>query len=147
MPNVDLIIEHRAASAAVQRAMFEVANDWIGTNYLWGGNSKDGIDCSHFVFQVLNGARQKAAVPGPAPQVVTYQSTATIEASGLWFPVSEPQAGDLVLWDGHVGIVLDPATGTFVGAQSSTGVAKANYLTGYWGTRSNRRYLRFVHFL
>jgi hypothetical protein len=53
----------------------------------------------------------------------------------------------LVLWDGHVGIITDPQRGTFIGAQTSTGVAQASYTGGYWATRSGKRFLRFVHFM
>lgn len=148
MPNVDLVIENNAKASQIRQAMFEVAEEWKGTTYLFGGNSKQGVDCSHFVYQVLNGARQKVAEArkDPAPQLVDYRSTSTIEASNLFFPVDIPLPGDLVMWDGHVGIVVDPAAGTFVGAQTSTGVAQANYLNGYWKNKGVKKFLRFVYF-
>jgi cell wall-associated NlpC family hydrolase len=126
--------------------MLDAADDWKGTPYLYGGNSEDGIDCSHFVYQVLNTARDKTALPGLTPQLIDYRSTGTIEASGLFFPVLIPEAGDLVLWDSHVGIVTDPQLGKFVGAQTSTGVAEAIYSSGYWAEHAGRRFVRFVHF-
>jgi murein DD-endopeptidase / murein LD-carboxypeptidase len=147
MPNVDLIRAHNESATALRQAVFTAANNWKGTPYLLGGNSKQGIDCSHFVYQVFNDARNQvaAAANGPAPQVVDYRSTATIEASNVFIEVKIPEPTDLVLWDGHVGIVVDPGTGTFVGAQTSTGVAEANYLTGYWKTRGVKKFLRFAH--
>jgi cell wall-associated NlpC family hydrolase len=147
MPNVDLAIAHDESVAAMRSAMQDAAKDWKGTPYLLGGNSKEGIDCSHFVYQVLNAARKKTAAAGLAPQLIDYRSTGTIEASGLFFPVPIPEPGDLVLWDGHVGIITDPQRGTFIGAQTSTGVAQASYTGGYWATRSGKRFLRFVHFM
>lgn len=148
MPNVDLARQNNETAAAIRAAMFTVANEWKNTPYLFGGNSKQGIDCSHFVYQVINGARQKvaAAANAPEPQVVDYRSTSTIEASHLFFPAAIPQSGDLVMWDGHVGIVIDPAAGSFIGAQTSTGVAEANYLTGYWKDKGVKGFLRFVYF-
>lgn len=146
MPNVDLISEHRVIVEATRKAMLEAAGEWKGTPYLYGGNSDDGIDCSHFVYQVLNSARTKTALPGVTPQLIDYRSTDTIEASGLFFPVTVPETGDLVLWDGHVGIVTDPSLGKFIGAQTSTGVAEAIYSSGYWAEHAGRRFVRFVHF-
>jgi cell wall-associated NlpC family hydrolase len=146
MPNVDLTISHRESVSLTRQAMLAAAEDWKGTAYLLGGNSDKGIDCSHFVYQVLNAARQAVAGSGPAPQLVDYRSTGTIEASGAFFPVAIPEVGDLVLWDGHVGIVTNPQQGTFVGAQTSTGVAEASYTTGYWAKRAGRRFLRFAYF-
>ncbi len=77
MPNVDLIKSGNETATAIRSAMFKVAADWKGTPYIFGGNSKQGIDCSHFVYQVLNGARQQtaAAAKAPEPQLVDYRST------------------------------------------------------------------------
>ena len=95
--------------------------------------------------QLLNAAREKVFTEW-IPQVVHYQSTNTIEQSGLFFPVGAPQRGDLVLWDGHVGIVRDPGSKSFIGAQEKTGVADANYGKDYWAKRKGMRFRRFVHF-
>lgn len=145
MPNPDLLITNNATANALRKAIVEVAAEWKGTQYLYGGNSSAGIDCSHFVYQVLNGARQRVAeaAKAPAPQVVDYRSASTIEASGLFVTVSIVQTTDLVMWDGHVGFVLDPAAGTFIGAQTSTGVAESSYVTGYWKDRGVKKFLRF----
>lgn len=147
MPNVDMMMARRKTVAATRVAMLEVANEWKGTPYLMSGNSKNGIDCSHFVYQVLNGAREKAADIGHTPQLVDYRNTATIEDSKLFLPVSIPEPGDLVLWDSHIGIVVDPVSGTFIGAQTSTGVAEAKYSSGYWSNKPNKRFIRFIHFM
>ncbi len=147
MPNVDLIIENNARAVALKAAMFKVADEWKGTVYLMGGNSKQGVDCSHFVYQVINGARLAAAEEGFVPQVVDYRSTSTIEASNVFIRIKNPQPGDLVMWDGHVGIVIDPLTGSFIGAQTSTGVAECNYQTNtYWKDRGVTGFLRFMYF-
>jgi cell wall-associated NlpC family hydrolase len=143
MANVDLTIEHRAAVQALRAAMLKTAADWRGTPYLLGGNTKQGIDCSHFVYQVLNEARKACSSGFPVPQVVNYRNTATMESSHLWFPTKMPEPGDLVMWDGHAGIIV--GNGRFVGAQSSTGVAEATHAGGYWAGRSAKRFLRFVH--
>jgi cell wall-associated NlpC family hydrolase len=147
MPNVDLIIERNKAAEELRKAIFVVAEEWKKTPYLYGGNSKQGIDCSHFVYQVFNGARQRVASAAnmPEPQIMEYRSTSTIEASNVFIAVNTPQPTDLVMWDGHVGIVIDPTAGTFIGAQTSTGVAESNYLTGFWKNKGVKKFLRFAY--
>ncbi|MEL6689242.1 MAG: C40 family peptidase [Pseudomonadota bacterium] len=70
-----------------------VAESFLGTPYLWGGNSSFGIDCSGLV-QV---ARHAAGVS--APRDSDMQEAAFPAASG------SPKRGDLVFWKGHVGIM------------------------------------------
>ena len=52
--------------------------------------------------------------------------------SPRFMKVNNPRAGDLIHWPGHIGIVLDPDHGVFIGSQTSTGVEEANYKHGYW---------------
>jgi peptidoglycan DL-endopeptidase CwlO len=147
MVNVDLAIAHREKVAQLRTAMLEAARDWEGTAYLYAGNSGEGIDCSHFVYQALNAARARVAADGSfSLQLIDYRSTAAIEASGFFVPVAVPERGDLVMWDSHVGIVTDPGAKRFIGAQTSTGVAEATYATGYWAQRPGLRFLRFYWF-
>jgi cell wall-associated NlpC family hydrolase len=113
----------------------QIANDWRHTRYQYGGDSHTGIDCSHFVWEVL-----KAAGHPSAP----YTSTSEVPGSHAFTGVAGiPQAGDIILWDGHMGIVLDPTNKIFVGAQSG-GVENASYASGsYWGNRRHSFY-RYV---
>lgn len=117
------------------------AREWLGTPYVFGGDSKDGIDCSHFVYEVFHKRFPTYA----------YLWATQYPASNRFQQVPEPATADLVYWapptgdaSGHIAIVIDPESGTFVGAQTSTGVAIANYKTNnYWAGRLNRRYFRF----
>jgi peptidoglycan endopeptidase LytE len=145
MPNVDLVIENNARAVALKKAMLEVAGSWKGTPYLWGGNSKQGIDCSHFVYQVINEARTKASIDGFVPQVVDYRSTSTIEAQNVFIRAAIAQSCDLVMWDGHVAIVIEPGSGSFIGAQND-GVGESNYITNsYWKNRGVTGFFRFAY--
>jgi cell wall-associated NlpC family hydrolase len=119
-----------------------VARTWVGVPYKLGGHSARQIDCSHFVNEVYRFA---------VDRTLPYLYTGDLLTSDLFMEVAEPAKGDLVLWPkhgktlGHVGIVINPAAGTFIGAQKSTGVAESNYLTNpYWGTRGGRTFRRHV---
>ena len=119
---------HRATTAAIalptdrREAIVQEALSWLGTPYADDGDSKTGIDGSHLIHQIFSRT---------VKQTQPYMSTATLEMTSFFMDTDQPKKGDLVLWDGHVGIVTDAARGEFIGAQSQ-GVAVASYLTGYW---------------
>ena len=77
--------------------MVNYAKQFVGNPYVWGGNSlTNGIDCSHFVWQVLknNGVYNKS-----------YRTSYYWRFEGK--PVAslaEAQAGDIICYDGHVAI-------------------------------------------
>lgn len=78
-----------------------VAESLLGTPYLWGGNSRFGIDCSGLV-QI---ACQRAGIACPG-------DSGPQEAQlGQRLPEGTPyQRGDLLFWKGHVAWVRDPET-------------------------------------
>jgi cell wall-associated NlpC family hydrolase len=57
--------------------------------------------------------------------------------------VFEPQPGDLIVWRGHVGIVVHPSRHIFFSFKSS-GPGTADYTTGYWMARGRPRFYRYV---
>lgn len=57
--------------------------------------------------------------------------------------VSRPQSGDLIVWRGHVGIVVDPEEHTFISALR-TGVKVSSYSTDYWKSRGVPHFLHYV---
>ena len=74
-----------------------VAEMFLGTPYLWGGNSRGGIDCSGLVQVVF--AACGVSLPGDAD----LQAAAGVEVTGAL------RRGDLVFWAGHVAMVVDGA--------------------------------------
>ena len=111
----------------------QIAAGWKHTKYKYGGDSRTGIDCSHFVWEVIKASGHSQA---------KYLTTSEIGSSAEWQVEDIPTAGDAVVWDGHMGIIVDTTTGTFVGAQSH-GVDEASYTSGYWGSQ-HHRYYRYV---
>jgi len=57
--------------------------------------------------------------------------------------VRAPQAGDLVVWRGHVGIVIDPKEHSFFSAVRS-GPDTQFYDSPYWRSRGIARFFRYV---
>ena len=90
-------LDHRAADFVA------VAEQFLGTPYLWGGKSSLGIDCSGLVQVALNAAGVACPRDSDMQQTSLGRTLAAAEAGEL-------RRGDLIFWKGHVAIVRDPAT-------------------------------------
>ncbi len=91
-------------------------------------------DCSHLVHQIY----LLAGFEYP------YASSFDLYAGAENFTrVKTPQPGDLIVWPGHVGIVLDPARHTFYSSVRS-GKRIEFYDGPYWRARGKPRFYRYV---
>jgi cell wall-associated NlpC family hydrolase len=78
--------------------MVSVAEEFMGTAYLWGGDSYQGIDCSGLVQTSLRNCGQVCPRDSDIQQAEV----------GTEFGDNTPlRRGDLVFWKSHVGIMMD----------------------------------------
>jgi hypothetical protein len=91
-------------------------------------------DCSHFV----NTIYERAGFP-----YAYANSTELYQGTDSFHRVSRPQPGDLIVWPGHVGIVVHPAQHSFFSALRS-GLGVEDYESPYWRKRGRPRFFRYV---
>lgn len=91
-------------------------------------------DCSHLV----NAIYIRAGFPYP------YASSSDLyDGTDYFRRVKHPQPGDLVVWTGHVGIVVNPAQHLFFSVLSD-GPGIDTYKARYWKRRGPVRFYRYV---
>jgi hypothetical protein len=97
-------------------------------------HAKFSADCSHFVHELY----------GSAGFPYEYASSSDLYAGIDEFRrVASPQPGDLAVWPGHAGIVVNPAQHSFFSALSS-GHGVESYDSPYWKRRGRPRFYRYV---
>ena len=91
-------------------------------------------DCSHLVHAIY----LQAGFPYP------YASSSDLYSGSDDFQrVTHPQPGDLVVWPGHVGIVVNPAQRAFF-SRLRNGPGVDAYDAQYWKQRGQPRFYRYV---
>lgn len=110
--------EEAARKQAQRQAVVDYACQFIGNPYVWGGTSlTNGADCSGFVQSVY------AHFGVSLPRTSSAQRSAGYEVS-----YSEAQPGDIICYNGHVGIYV--GNGQIVNAQDPAhgiGISPATY--------------------
>ena len=90
-------------------------------------------DCSHLVHQTYLSAGFE----------YPYASSFELYAGNEKFErVKKPQPGDLIVWPGHAGIVVDPLHHSFY-SLVSTGLEAQDYEGSYWESRGRPRFYRY----
>lgn len=111
-----------------------------GGHHIDYGTSAGHMVCNQFVIAVIRETLD------PSFPMITADE---FHANGHFVKVDNPTKGDLVHFPGHIGIVVDPDKGTFIGAQSKHGVGFANFKAGYWhgeyGGKKVDYFLRWTH--
>jgi hypothetical protein len=91
-------------------------------------------DCSHFIHRLY----ERAGFP------YQYASSSDLYVGTDEFRrVTNPQAGDLIVWHGHAGIVVNPAQHSFFSALRS-GPGVDSYDSPYWKQRGHPRFYRYL---
>jgi cell wall-associated NlpC family hydrolase len=107
-------------------AAASIALRYLGVPYVWGGSSPSGFDCSGLVMYVY------AQLGISLPHYTVAQWNATL-------PISSPEPGDLVFFNGlgHVGIYI--GGGRFVDAPHTGSVVRIDSMSGFGGYDGARR--------
>ncbi|HME35489.1 MAG TPA: NlpC/P60 family protein [Candidatus Sulfotelmatobacter sp.] len=93
-----------------------------------------GHDCSHLVHAIY----ERAGFP------YAYASSDDLYVGVQGFQrVTQPQTGDLIVWRGHVGIVVRPSKHVFFSFMTA-GPGIDSYDAPYWVHRGQARFYRYV---
>jgi cell wall-associated NlpC family hydrolase len=96
-----VVARHLAEEGRFARDFVEIAERFIGTPYLWGGRTRLGLDCSALVQLALEASGRSCPRDSDLQQAqVGVDVLVPPDLEGL-------ERGDLVFWQGHVGIMMD----------------------------------------
>ncbi len=110
-------------------------NAVLNTAFDWKEIHHSGRDCSHLVHDIYS----EAGFP------YAYADSEDLYSGAPGFVrVSRPQAGDVIVWHGHAGIVVRPSRHTFFSFLSSRGPGIDDYKSSYWRGRGQPRFYRYV---
>lgn len=133
VPTPPQTIDIASITSPATASLLTEASSWLGTCYAYGGNDRNGVDCSGFVLKVFDNALN-IKLPRSSDQQQQFC---------ISIPRTDLQQGDLVFFTarsggtvGHVGIYI--GNGNMIHASSSKGVIISSldqqyYLTNFYG--------------
>jgi cell wall-associated NlpC family hydrolase len=89
---------HLRPLASIEDDFVSVAEQFLNVPYLWGGKTQRGLDCSGLIQTAMHAAG------------IECPRDTDLQECKLGSPVNDYgslRRGDLVFWDGHVGIMVD----------------------------------------
>lgn len=121
-------VHHSVASEELEVLFRTEAELWAGTPHVWGGNSRNGIDCSAFTRTIYNDV-----LDIPLPRTTAEQ----VKVGAPVLP-DDLQIGDLVFYridrrTRHVGIYV--GNNEMMHASKSEGVTISSIDSAYWQNR------------
>lgn len=93
---------HLAPLGEPEPDWIDAALRFLGAPYLWGGKTREGVDCSGLVQTALQSAGIAAPRDSDMQERALGRAIVSTNLDAL-------QRGDLVFWEGHVGAMLDAA--------------------------------------
>ena len=120
-----VLLQNKAVAESILLSQYD---EWKGVKYLSGGLSKDGVDCSGFIYLTY---LSKFGIKLPRNSII--QGKVGVSAS-----VSSLQPGDLVFFKTgfttrHIGIYM--GNNEFMHVSETNGVTKSNLNDTYWHSR------------
>lgn len=131
-PSEEAMEQGRVNSLGIERSegdnerLYDAIQSWIGTPYLYGGTSRDGIDCSAFVGQIYK----------EVYDIRLHRVANDIQLDVTLISKSELKEGDIVFFTNskgrvsHVGIYLKDDM--FAHSSTSRGVIISRLGDSYW---------------
>lgn len=126
----------RAAEPASAGRLLPLEEGLAVVNAAWlhREGARDQPDCSHLVHTVYQLAGLPYAYASSFDIYMGIESFAQVET---------PQPGDVIVWPGHVGIVVDARERSFYSSLAS-GLGTDSYDSRYWRGRGPARFYRYL---
>ena len=122
---------HERKKVAVERKLLTSYKKWRGTKYAWGGDSKNGIDCSALTRRVYREAFNKE-LPRVSQQQIkkgTRVSAKNLKSGDIVYFTPENRTSHTAVYVGN---------SLFINASSSKGVVMSSLKSPYW-----RKYFKY----
>lgn len=99
---------HLAGLAVFEDDAAAVALRFLGAPYLWGGRESLGLDCSGLTQQAFEACG--VLLPRDSDMQAAWAGQQVSESVRICPPDDRPCRGDVIFWEGHVGILTAPDT-------------------------------------